>query len=136
VTSAERSAVEAWLAPRLAQAPEELAGAVRRLLGEVVDARGGGLARGIPGDLAAAALRGFDGMIDDGETDQASRSAALRLLAADALLTYAFEAAADLGGDVLELAARAGVDGALGERLRRPGAGSRAAPSADAGGAS
>jgi hypothetical protein len=74
VTSAERSAVEAWLAPRLAQAPEELAGAVRRLLGEVVDARGGGLARGIPGDLAAAALRGFDGMIDDGETDQASRS--------------------------------------------------------------
>lgn len=114
-------ALDAWLEPRLDEAPAELAEAVRQLLREaaaVAGERDEGLYEGIPGALAAAALCGFDGVVDRGETDQASRTTALRLLAADATLTYAFEAAADLGVDVLELAARAGVAGALGARLR------------------
>lgn len=133
MTPAERSALEAWLGPRLAEAPAELAGAVLQLIEEAAAAHGCDerFSDGIPAVLAVAALRGFDGVVDRGETDQASRTAALRLLAADASLTYAFEAAADLGGDVLELAARAGVEGALGHRLRaREAEPRRAAPTA------
>ncbi|MGI9039108.1 MAG: hypothetical protein ACR2GQ_09615 [Gemmatimonadota bacterium] len=134
----ETRALEAWLGPRLDHAPAELAEAVRRLLEEALTITGEpgerlfGLARSpedIPGTLAAAALRGFDGVVDCAEADQASRPAALRLLAADASLTYAFEAAADLGADVLDLAARAGAAGALGARLRAR----RAAPGSPAG---
>ena len=55
-----------------------------------------------------------------------NRKTALRLLAADALLTYAFEAAVDseIGGDAAaaeRLAERVGPCGLLGDRIASPG---------------
>ena len=113
-----------WLNPRLEAAPTELAVAIRELLREA-QARGGddgeadGDASTIPGRLGAAALRGLDAVsgADYAVERRAPRGTALRLLAADAALTYAFEAAADLGGDVVGLAVRLGPRGALGARL-------------------
>lgn len=105
--------VAAWLEPRLRAAPRELAEAVRELVGEVRAEETVESAE-VPDVLAAAALRGFDGVLV--ETAPA-RGAALRLLAADASLTYAFEAAASLGTDVEKLALRIGPGGELGRRL-------------------
>lgn len=115
-----------WLAPRLALAPPDLAGAIRELLREA-DSAGApdhgeaGDAETIPARLAAAALCGIDGVACGDEVTDRRRGTALRLLAADAALTYAFEAAADLGGDVVGLAARLGPRGALGDRLATGG---------------
>lgn len=100
----------AWLRERLEEVPPELARAVRGLL----DASG----RLTPPGLASAAIAAFDRLADRG----ADRGAALELLAADALLTYAFEAAAEpgLGGRAvaaMTLAREVGVRGALGVRL-------------------
>jgi hypothetical protein len=72
---------------------------------------------GIPGLLAAAALRGFEDVLVETAADLQSRRAALRLLAADASLTYAFEAAADLELDVVDLADGLGPRGHLGALL-------------------
>lgn len=118
-----------WLNPRLEAAPAELAAAISELLQEACG-RGGhdggadGDASTIPGRLAAAALWGLDAVSgEDRAVERRSpRGTALRLLAADAALTYAFEAAADLGGDVVGLAARLGPRGALGARLASAGA--------------
>ena len=101
-----------WLEPRLRGAPPELASAVRELLGE-----GDADAEAIPTRLAEAALRGFDEVLGDTRPDPASRRAALRLLAADASLTCAFEAAADLRLGAVELADRLGPGGRLGAAL-------------------
>lgn len=117
-----------WLNPRLEAAPAELAAAIRELLREA-QGRGGdegeedGDASTIPGRLGAAALWGLDAVSSgDQAVDRSSpRGTALRLLAADAALTYAFEAAADLGGDVVGLAVRLGPRGALGARLASAG---------------
>lgn len=100
------------------QAPSELADAVRQLLQEP-----GEEGAGIPARLAAAALRGFDDVLTETAADLRSRRAALRLLAADASLTYAFEAAADLDIDVVELADGLGPRGALGAMLDATAAG-------------
>ncbi|MEE8487232.1 MAG: hypothetical protein V3S56_03610 [Gemmatimonadota bacterium] len=117
--------VEYWLEPRLAGAPHELAEAVRGLVSEVdLDADNSGL--GVPETLAAAAMLGFEGVL---EQPDPKRKDALRLLAADAALTYAFEAAASFGQDVDQLALRIGAGGDLGrgieqgDDVRPPGGG-------------
>jgi len=91
--------------------PSELARAVRRLADSSL-ADGAG--------MAEAALRGLERVASLAE----ERAGALELLAADALLTYAFEAAADpeLGGNAqsaLALADRFGPSGAIGAQLSR-----------------
>ncbi len=107
-----------WLGPRLQGAPPDLAEAVRGLIeqgsgaGASIDPRAE-----IPDRLAAAAIRGFDGVLEAADPSSRSREAALRLLAADALLTYAFEAAADLETGADELAERIGPGGTLGSLL-------------------
>ena len=107
--------VEIWLEPRLVDAPAELAAAVRELLGEFeADAERQML--DVPDTLAAAALLGFERVLEPADP---AREVALRLLAADAALTYAFEAAASLGRDVDELAVRIGPSGELGHRLEQ-----------------
>ncbi len=107
--------VETWLEPRLVGAPAELAAAVRQLLGEF-GATADGSQLDVPETLAAAALLGFEGVLEPADP---AREVALRLLAADAALTYAFEAAASLGRDVDELAMRIGPGGELGQRLEQ-----------------
>jgi len=97
-----------WLRPRLAEAPRELADDILRLLETTPD-----LDFSDPvGALAMAALAGLQQVV----AGAGDRSEALRLLAADAALTYAFEAAAEAGRSA-ELAARVGLDGELGRRL-------------------
>lgn len=114
--------LDGWLEPRLAAAPPELASAIRQLLDEANHPTMGGAdaaarGTGIPGLLAAAALRGFEDVLVETAADLQSRRAALRLLAADASLTYAFEAAADLELDVVDLADGLGPRGHLGALL-------------------
>lgn len=109
--------VETWLEPRLADAPAELAAAVRELLGEF-EADAENRLLDVPDTLAAAALLGFEGVLEPADP---AREVALRLLAADAALTYAFEAAASLGRDVDELAMRIGPGGELGQMLEQGG---------------
>jgi len=103
-------ALEAWLAGRLESAPAELAEAVWPLVrGRLADGADG-LVRAALDALAVAAQ------------GEANRSEAVTLLAADAILTYALEAAADpaLGGSAARasrLAERAGPGGLIGERF-------------------
>ncbi len=97
-----------WLEPRLAEAPPELRDDILQLLDTTP-----GLDLSDPVDaLATAALAGLEQVV----AGTGSRTEALRLLAADAALTYAFEAAAEVGRSA-ELAARVGLDGELGRRL-------------------
>ena len=89
---------DGWLEERLREVPPRLAAAIRRLVVPQEDDAEG---------LARSALRGFVAVAGDGS----QREGALELLAADALLTYAFERAADpdAGGSAdaaLDLAAR------------------------------
>ncbi len=101
---------QGWLQLRLADAPPELAAAIVRLIETTP-----GLDLSNPvAALAAAGLAGLE-QVADGTGE---RSEALRLLAADAALTYAFEAAAEAGRSA-ELAAQVGLDGELGRRLSR-----------------
>ena len=102
------NATHRWLQPRLAEAPRELRDDILRLLESTP-----GLDLSDPADaLAMAALAGLEQVV----AGAGDRSEALRLLAADAALTYAFEAAAE-AGRAAELAARVGLDGELGRRL-------------------
>lgn len=100
-----------WLDSRLEETPQELAEAVRELLG----------GRGSPGPtprrMVDSAIEALERVASTSQT----RSGALELLAADALLTYAFESASDpsVGGSagaVLELARATGPAGELGRR--------------------
>lgn len=127
-----------WLRPRLERVPEELAGAVRdcvRRAGGEEEEEAASLPRegpaaveraprdgdpgatsgrqGVPELLARAAVEEFD-RVGCGRAD---RDAAVRLLAADASLTYAFEAAAELDADVPGLADAVGLQGRIGARL-------------------
>ncbi|WP_420614606.1 hypothetical protein [Candidatus Palauibacter sp.] len=109
---AERGALtlETWLARRLESAPPELEEAVWPLVR-------GRLAEGEDGLVQAA----LDALTAATEGD-GTRADAVTLLAADAILTYALEAAADsaLGGSAARasrLAARIGPGGAIGERF-------------------
>ncbi len=102
--------LETWLARRLESAPPELAEAVWPLVRER-------LADGEDG-LVQAALAALENATEG----EATRAEAVTLLAADAILTYALEAAADpaLGGSAARasrLAERAGPGGLIGERF-------------------
>jgi hypothetical protein len=104
------TATRVWLRPRLAAAPPELAADIVTLLETTP-----GLDLTDPvAALAGAALAGLS-QVADGTGE---RTEALRLLAADAALTYAFEAAAEVGRSA-ELAALVGLGGELGRRLER-----------------
>lgn len=117
--------VLAWLDPRLEGVPPALAAAVRdcvRRSAADVAAEGApeadsGRPDGVPDRLARAAIEEFERVVDD-DGGPTGRDAALRLLAADASLTYAFEAAADLGDDLLALSDRVGLRGRIGRELR------------------
>ena len=114
------SAAERWLRPRLEEAPGELAEDLHLLL-RIADDRSEDESGDAVADLLArAGLTGLDQVADRG----GGRESALRLLAADAALTFAFEAAAELGGDVDALCERLGPGGEIGRRLAsRIGAG-------------
>jgi len=99
-----------WLRSRMSNAPPELAADILRLIETTPDLD---LSDPVTA-LATAALAGLE-QVADGAGE---RGEALRLLAADAALTYAFEAAAD-SGRTAELAEWVGLDGALGSRLAR-----------------
>ena len=103
-----------WLEPRLRDTPAELAQDILRLLDTVPAEH----LSDPPRALASAALAGLD-QVASGAGD---RTEALRLLAADAALTWAFEAAAG-EGSVAGLAAAVGLRGELGRRLAGDAAG-------------
>ena len=103
-----------WLEQRLDLTPPELATAVRDLLEGADGAREPFTWR----CMADRALEAFERVASTSQ----SRAGALELLAADALLTYAFEAAADdgVGGSAstaLALARAVGPCGELGRRV-------------------
>lgn len=106
----------AWLEPRLARVPDELAERVRDVVGRAEPGP-------VPDLLAGAAVEELERLADAPQ----DRDAAVRLLAADATLTWAFEAAAELGGDVRGLTDATGLRGRIGRALRerasRPGGG-------------
>ena len=109
------SAAERWLDERLDEAPSELAMDVRTLVRAVGDDAPDDSGDAIAELLARAGLSGLDEIVDG----RGGRETALRLLAADAALTLAFEAAAELDGDVQALCTRLGPCGELGRRLDR-----------------
>lgn len=99
-----------WLRPRLEEGvPSDLAEAVRACV-RSAEAEAG---TPVPELLARAAVSELDRLGDR----PADRETAVRLLAADAALTYAFEAAAETGDDVPALADRVGLRGLIGRRL-------------------
>jgi hypothetical protein len=110
-----RAAAGRWLDERLAAAPPELASDVRALVRAVADdspeEHGDAIAR----LLARAGLAGLDEIVDG----RGGRESALRLLAADAALTLAFEAAAELDGNLPDLCTWLGPSGEIGKRLER-----------------
>lgn len=120
-----------WLEPRLEEVPAELAGAVRDAVDRAaaaLEGADGGEAVGagpeplpdpasVPDSLAWIAVRELDRVADAPQ----DREAALRLLAADAALTWAFEAAAEVDEELEGLADRAGLHGRIGRLLDRPG---------------
>jgi len=90
----------AWLAQRRSAPPASLAEAVARYAA-------GREAGDVPEQLAAAAMDALETALERPE----DRAGAWDLLAADALLTYAFEAAAEEGAAAVErLAAALGPD--------------------------
>jgi hypothetical protein len=97
-----------WLRPRLKEAPPELASGI----GALLDSTPGLDFEDPVSALATAALEGLT-QVSGGSGE---RGEALRLLAADAALTYAFEAAAESGRSD-ELVRRVGLEGELGVRL-------------------
>jgi hypothetical protein len=96
-----RDQVLAWLETRRPVPPPELAARLRALVAAAPERvlAGGGL-RAALADLGLSVLAGLEGR------DPQEAGVALDLLAADALVTYAFEAAADEGTDVTGLAGR------------------------------
>lgn len=105
-----RERAERWLDERLDDAPERLGELVRDLLRRADPEEA---PEDVADWLAWAAYQEFlavDGSDREGD-------AAFRLLAADAALTYAFEAAADTGSDLEGLARRWGPAGRLGREL-------------------
>lgn len=99
-----------WLHERLEGTHPELAAAVRRCVRESPEPGEDATCADVLADAAAEELR----RVATGPQD---RAAAVRLLAADAVLTYAFEAVADEGGDPDALADRVGLRGTLGRAL-------------------
>ncbi len=101
-----------WLHERLSGVHPELAAAIRRCVREGPSPKE---EDGISGVLAAAAAAELERLASAAQ----DRAAAVRLLAADAVLTYAFEAAAREGEDPETLADHVGLQGTLGRALLR-----------------
>jgi hypothetical protein len=102
------SPAEAWIRERLGDAPPALLDAMVKALPADAD-------RSIPDVLAEAALS----LLGTLAAGNGGREDALPLLAADALLTHAFEAQAEFDPDGLAaLADRFGAAGALGRFAR------------------
>ena len=97
-----REAVRIWLSSRTPAPPAALATKLHQCLDGAPDATfaGGSLAE-IAGRLGVATLRAAVERQNAG-----SEAAAMDLLAADAFVTYAFEAASDGGEDVAALVRR------------------------------
>lgn len=110
-SAVDREQAEAWLEPRLREAPPRLADAVRECLERAAPEEE---PRALSGWLAHAALEEF-GRVEAGRSGD--REQALRLLAADASLTFAFEAAAERGEELGRLADEWGPSGRLGREL-------------------
>lgn len=102
--------LERWLEARLSGVPEALGLEVRTALADRAPAN---TVEEVVTAFGDAALRGLDQV----RVGPQSRRDALQLLAADACLTYAFEAAADMGGDPANVARTFGARGALGTRI-------------------
>jgi hypothetical protein len=102
-----------WLEIRLGEVPDELDQAIRAVVAGHPQRQDEGVGQA----LARAALAELDSVV----TREPTRAVALSLLAADATLTYAFEAAAELGEDARALADRVGPFGLLGGRLSQTG---------------
>jgi len=102
------SSAERWLAERLEGAPSGLLDCMREALPADVEA--------VPEALASAAMR----LLAEVAAGDESRRQALPLLAADALLTHAFQAQAEIDvAGTAALAERYGIRTALGEIARR-----------------
>ena len=95
-----RERVLEWLAAREPPAPALLAQRLERFVRALPEAR---LDATMTRTMCALGLHALEGSLARGETGDA---AALDLLAADAFVTYAFEAAAEEGLDVTPVAAR------------------------------
>lgn len=109
----------AWLNERLATAPPELAEDVLTLVRSAGEADHGEDGEAVAALLTRAALMGLTEVTEG----HGRRQSALRLLSADATLTFAFEAAAELGADVAELCRQTGPRGEFGRRLATGAAG-------------
>lgn len=78
----------------------------------------------VPDTLAWIAIRELDRVADAPQ----DREAAVRLLAADASLTWAFEAAAESDEELEGLADRSGLRGRIGRLLEQGGSGAEESP--------
>lgn len=107
----DRAEAAEWLESRLGDAPPRLSEAVRGCL-ERADPPEPAVT--ISDWLARAALDEF-GRVEAGRTGD--RGQALRLLAADASLTFAFEAASEADGELERLAREWGPAGRLGRQI-------------------
>lgn len=105
-----RSGARAWIRERADEGPRRLGRAVERIVAEVPPADDD---RGPWDVMARGALRQLEAV----RPVAGDREAALDLLAADALLTYAFQCAAEEGGDLEDMAERWGPRGRLGEAV-------------------
>lgn len=104
-----------WLSGRMEDAPARLARAVEGAIDRLPPARDEQETEA-PWDLMArAAVHELEAV----RPDAGDRDAAVHLLAADALLTYAFQCAAEEGADLRAMAERWGARGRLGEALER-----------------
>ena len=95
-----RAQLRAWLEARRPSPPAALASRLAELLAAYPDQRLAAYATAAEAlaGIALATLNGLEGRSPSGE------DVAMDLLAADAFVTYAFEAAAEDGGDVARLA--------------------------------
>ena len=92
--------VGSWLASRTPSPPDELAARIRAALGAALS---------LPASEASAAcVEAMASIVEELlEAPEAGRDRALDLLAADALISYAFEAASDFPSSLSERAAAA-----------------------------
>ncbi len=90
--------LESWLSPRLAQVPESL----RARILEAIVGDGWHETDAASGATIPDALRSFAEMLlEEARAGPPTHDTAITLLAADALITYACEAAAELGPEML-----------------------------------
>jgi hypothetical protein len=97
----KRASVKAWLEEREPEPPAELAAQLARCVDAAPEAvLAGGSVAEVIGALGTWLLQSVV------ERQRTAHDAAMQLLAADAFVTYAFEAASEEGTDVTDLATR------------------------------